>query len=71
MMRRGVGKSKNSRLSEPVDLFVSNPLVTIQMAAAAMKVSPQGIDAMLAELGSNLPRELTGRKRYRVWGILK
>ena len=71
MKRRCMAKSKNSRLSELVDQFVSNPLVTIQMAAAALKVSPQGIDAMLAELGSSLPRELTGRKRYRAWGILK
>ena len=55
-----MGKSKNSRLSELVDLFLSNPLVTIQMAAAALKVSPQGIDAMLAELGSSLRRDLTG-----------
>ena len=60
MMRRCMGKSKNSRLSELVDLFLSNPLVTIQMAAAALKVSPQGIDAMLAELGSSLRRDLTG-----------
>ena len=70
MMRRCVGKSKNSRLRDLVDLFASNPLVTIQMASAALKVSPQGIDVMLAELGSSLPRELTGRKRYRAWGIV-
>ena len=70
MMRRCAGKSKNSRLAELVDLFVSNPLVTIQMAAASLKISPQGVDAMLAELGSTMPRELTGRKRYRAWGIL-
>ncbi len=25
---------------------------------------------MLRELGPSLPRELTGRKRYRAWGIV-
>ena len=70
MLRKCVGKSKNSRLVELVDLFVATPLVTVQMAAKALKVSPQGVDAMLAELGASLPREFTGRKRYRAWGIV-
>ncbi len=70
MLRRCEGRRGNSKLAELVDLFVSTPLVTVQLAAARLEVSPQAVDAMLKELGGSLPRELTGRKRYRAWGIL-
>ena len=55
---------------ELVDLFVASPLVTVQLAAARLKVTPQAVEAMLRELGGSLPRELTGRKRYRAWEIV-
>ena len=32
--------------------------------------SPKAIDLMLGQLGGALPRELTGRTRYRAWGIV-
>lgn len=70
MLRRCEGRRGNSKLAELVDLFVSLPLVTVQMAAARLQVSPQAVEAMLKELGGSLPRELTGRKRYRAWGIM-
>lgn len=70
MLRRCEERRGNSKLAELVDLFVSSPLVTVQLAAARLKVSPQAVEAMLKELGASLPRELTGRKRYRAWGIL-
>ena len=70
MLRRCEGRRGNSKLAELVDLFVSSPLVTVQLAAARLKVSPQAVEAMLKELGGSLPRELTGRKRYRAWGIM-
>ena len=70
MLRRCEGRRGNSKLGELVDLFVSSPLVTVQLAAARLKVTPQAVEAMLKELGGSLPRELTGRKRYRAWGIL-
>ena len=70
MLRRCEGRRGNSKLAELVDLFVSAPLVTVQWAAARLQVSPQAVEAMLKELGGSLPRELTGRKRYRAWGIL-
>lgn len=57
-------------MAELVELFVSSPLVTVQLASVRLNVSPQAIDAMMRELGGSLPRELTGRKRYRAWGIL-
>ncbi|KPH83179.1 RHE_PE00001 family protein [Bosea vaviloviae] len=70
MLRRCEGRRGNSKLAELVDLFVASPLVTVQLAAARLQVTPQAVEAMLKELGGSLPRELTGRKRYRAWGIL-
>lgn len=69
MLRKCEGRRGNSKLSELVDLFVASPLVTVQLAAAQLQVTPQAVEAMLKELGASLPRELTGRKRYRAWGI--
>jgi len=70
MLRKCEGRRGNSKLAELVDLFVSSPLVTVQLAAARMQVTPQAVEAMLKQLGPSLPRELTGRKRYRAWGIM-
>lgn len=60
----------NSKLPELVDLFLSRPLVTVPLAAKLLKVTPKAVDLMLAQLGGALPRELTGRTRYRAWGIV-
>jgi hypothetical protein len=70
MLRKCAGRRGNSKLAELVELFVASPLVTVQMAAARLQVTPQAVEAMLRELGGSLPRELTGRKRYRAWGIV-
>lgn len=70
MLRKCEGRRGNSKLGELVDLFVASPLVTVQLAAERLDVSPQAIEAMLRQLGGSLPRELTGRKRYRAWGIV-
>ncbi|RYG09627.1 MAG: DUF1612 domain-containing protein, partial [Burkholderiales bacterium] len=70
MLRKCEGRRGNSKLAELVDLFVASPLVTVQLAAARLQVTPQAVEAMLKELGGGLPRELTGRKRYRAWGIV-
>lgn len=59
----------NSRLPEFVELFLKLPLVTVPVAAKYLKISPQAVDAMLKMLGPSLPREITGRTRYRAWGI--
>jgi Protein of unknown function (DUF1612)/HTH DNA binding domain len=70
MGRRCEGRRGNSKLPQLVDLFMASPLVTVQMATEKLKVTPQAVEVMLKELGSSLPRELTGRKRYRAWGVL-
>jgi hypothetical protein len=63
------GRRRNSRLPALVDLLLSKPLVSVPMAAKALKCSNQAVEAMLQQLGST-PRELTGRGRYRAWGIV-
>jgi hypothetical protein len=60
----------NSKLPGLVELFLSRPLVTGPLAAKLLKVTPKAVDLMLAQLGGALPRELTGRTRYRAWGIV-
>jgi hypothetical protein len=70
MGRRCEGRRGNSKLPQLVDLFMASPLVTVQMAVEKLKVTQQAVEVMLKELGPSLPRELTGRKRYRAWGIV-
>jgi hypothetical protein len=59
----------SSKLPEFVELFLTLPLVTVPVAAKCLDVSQQAIDAMIKTLGPALPREITGRRRYRAWGI--
>jgi hypothetical protein len=71
LMGRVTAKTRsNSKLPELVELFLSRPLVTVPLGAKLLKVTPKAIDLMLAQLGGALPRELTGRTRYRAWGIV-
>jgi hypothetical protein len=63
------GRRSTSRLPALVDLLLSKPLISVPLAATELKVSPQAVEGMLRELGS-VPRELTGRGRYRAWGII-
>jgi hypothetical protein len=70
MGRRCEGRRGNSKLPQLVDLFMASPLVTVQIATETLKVTQQAVEVMLKELGPSLPREITGRKRYRAWGIV-
>jgi hypothetical protein len=71
LMNRVADKCRsNSKLPELVDLFLSRPLVTVPLGAKLLKVTPKAVDLMLVQLGGALPRELTGRRRYRAWGIV-
>jgi hypothetical protein len=71
LMSRVTARTRsNSKLPELVDLFLSRPLVTVPLGAKLLKVTPKAVDLMLAQLGGALPRELTGRTRYRAWGIV-
>ena len=71
LMSRVTARTRsNSKLPELVELFLSRPLVTVPLGAKLLKVTPKAVDLMLAQLGGALPRELTGRTRYRGWGIV-
>jgi hypothetical protein len=69
MMRRAKDCRSNSRLPQLIDLFLSRPLVSVAIASKLIGVTPKAVDLMLVQLGGALPRELTGRRRYRAWGI--
>ncbi|WP_457093114.1 helix-turn-helix domain-containing protein [Microvirga sp. P5_D2] len=60
----------NSKLPELVRLFLSRLLVTVPLGAKLLQVTPKAVDLMLVQLGGALPRELTGRARFRAWGIV-
>lgn len=60
----------NSKQSVLVNLFLSRPLVTVPLGFKLLKVTPKAVDFMLLQLGEALPRELTGRRRYRASGIV-
>lgn len=67
MQRRLSGRRSSSRLPIVIDLILSRPIVTTAMIAKAAKLTPRGALNLIAELGV---RELTGRGRYRGWGVI-
>jgi hypothetical protein len=71
LMSRAAAQTRfNSRLPGLVNLFLTCPLVTVPLAAKLLQVTLKTVDLMLAQLGGALPRELTGRTRYRAWSIV-
>lgn len=65
--RRVMGKRSTSSLPIAVDLLFSRPIVSASMVAKAAGITPRGALNLVRELGV---REITGRGRYRAWGIL-
>jgi hypothetical protein len=65
--RRAVGKRSTSSLPIAIDLLLSRPIVSAHMIAKAARISPRGALNLVGELGV---REITGRGRYRAWGVL-
>jgi len=61
------GKRGNSHLPQALDLALARPIVTAELLAQELRVSARAGQNLIAELGL---RELTGRRRYRAWGIL-
>lgn len=69
LMRRHLeGRRRSSRLPLLVDLLLMRPIISVPMAAKALRCSPQAVERMMRMLGST-PRLLTERKRYRFWGV--
>lgn len=67
MERKLAGRRTSSRLPELVELVMAKPLVSAGMVAKTLGVTPQGARRIVQELGL---REMTGRGRFRAWGIL-
>lgn len=67
MERKLGGRRTSSKLPELVDLVMAKPLVSAKMVAKMLGVTPQAARRIVLELGL---REMTGRGRFRAWGII-
>ncbi|MBW9069902.1 DUF1612 and helix-turn-helix domain-containing protein [Rhizobium pusense] len=65
--RKLEGRRTSSKLPELVELVMAKPLVSAGMVAKTLEVTPQAARRIVAELGL---REMTGRGRFRAWGII-
>ncbi|QIO54575.1 DUF1612 and helix-turn-helix domain-containing protein (plasmid) [Rhizobium leguminosarum bv. trifolii] len=61
------GRRTSSKLPELVELVMAKPLVSAGMVAKTLDVTPQAARRIVGELGL---REMTGRGRFRAWGLL-
>lgn len=67
MERRLRGRRSSSSLPSAIELILSRPIVSAVMIAKAAEVTPRAALKLITELGA---REMTGRGRYRAWGII-
>ncbi|NSY52047.1 RHE_PE00001 family protein (plasmid) [Agrobacterium tumefaciens] len=67
MDRKLEGRRTSSRLPELVELVMAKPLVSAGMVAKTLDVTPQAARRIVLELGL---REMTGRGRFRAWGLI-
>ncbi|WP_084366664.1 RHE_PE00001 family protein [Rhizobium sp. RU36D] len=67
MERKLSGRRMSSKLPELVELVMAKPLVSAGMVAKTLDVTPQAARRIVLELGL---REMTGRGRFRAWGIV-
>lgn len=67
MERKLVGRRTSSKLPELVELIMARPLVSSGMVAETLGVTPQAALRIVGELGL---REMTGRGRFRAWGVI-
>ncbi len=67
MERKLSGRRTSSKVPELVELVMARPLVSAGMVAKTLDVTPQAARRIVLELGL---REMTGRGRFRAWGIL-
>ncbi|NLR97453.1 DUF1612 and helix-turn-helix domain-containing protein [Rhizobium sp. P38BS-XIX] len=67
MERKLEGRRTSSKLPELVELVMAKPLVSAGMIAKTLDVTPQAARRIVLELGL---REMTGRGRFRAWGMI-
>ena len=67
MDRKLEGRRTSSKLPELVELVMAKPLVSAKMVAKTLGVTPHAARRIVLELGL---REMTGRGRFRAWGVM-
>ena len=67
MERKLEGRRTSSKLPELIELVMAKPLVSPKMVAKTLEVTPQAARRIVLELGL---REMTGRGRYKAWGVI-
>ena len=67
MERRLTGRRTSSKLPGLIELVMSRPLVSAGMAAKELGVTQRAALRIVEELGL---REITGRSRFRAWGVV-
>jgi hypothetical protein len=67
MERKLKDRRSTSNLPAMIDLVLSRPMISTALIAKELKVSPRAALNLVGELGI---REMTGRGRYRAWGIV-
>jgi Protein of unknown function (DUF1612)/HTH DNA binding domain len=67
MERRLRSKRKSSSLPALIELVLARPVVSAGLVAKELQVTRRAALDLIAELGI---REVTGRGRYRAWGVL-
>lgn len=67
MDRKLEGRRTSSTLPKLVELVMAKPLVSAGMVAKTLDVTPQAARRIVLELGL---REMTGRGRFRAWGVI-
>lgn len=67
MERKLTGRRSNSRLPDLISLVLARPVVSTSMIVKALGTTPQGAVGLANQLEL---REMTGRGRFRAWGIL-
>lgn len=67
MERKLAGRRTSSKLPELIELVMAKPLVSAGMVVKTLEVTPQAARRIVGELGL---REMTGRGRFRAWGVI-
>lgn len=67
MERKLNGRRTSSKLPELIELVMAKPLVSAGMVVKTLEVTPQAARRIVGELGL---REMTGRGRFRAWGVM-
>ncbi|MGY5790237.1 RHE_PE00001 family protein len=67
MERRLIGRRASSKLPDLIKLVITRPLVSTAMVSNTLDVTPQAALRIIAELGL---REMTGRGKFRAWGVI-